>query len=175
MIGLLLCVTVFLVVGVLVPWPKPSRSVDMRLHLVASTDDNLKQCIVSVSNMLDSLVICSFKEGFKEPVIRVAYLSNSAWYPMQTDQLVAGDGVLKAHEILTSVSEIPSGVDAIKVGLGVTPLSWRGRAGWFLVVKCRVGVFASLGHWILSIETGEVARSRVEWTDPVEVNRGGFE
>jgi hypothetical protein len=152
------------------PWQRvPLRSIEFEMHILAPTNGVHQLCEVLVSNTLSSLVICYFKDGFTEPVVITSYLSNHIWYEIPGPRFGGGSGVIQPHQALKAIVEIPPGAAAVRVGLPVTPLSWKGRLGYNLLFKRRPDVFHPLGGFLLSRDTGKASNSRIEWSNPQPV------
>jgi hypothetical protein len=160
--------TVLLLV-LLSPLPAPPKSIDFTLRFISSTNSSQQSCSAVISNTLNTAVICDFGAGFRAPALLAAYLSNSVWHSPLVRRPGGGAGVIQPHQSLTSVVELPRGATTVKVGLFVTPLSWRGRLGWSILASRRGGVTATLGRLLLSADTRAATRSRVEWSDPYSV------
>ncbi len=162
--------SVALLVAVLYSPRVPPKSINFIIRQLPSTNGFHQHYGVIVSNSLDTLVVSVFEEGFKKTKIETAYVTNGIWYfPKGGRSIGGGFGVIQPHQALGSTFEVPPDATAVKVGLFVTPLSWRGRLGWGILHSRRFRVLAPLGHFLLGRDTGVKAHSRTEWSDPYPV------
>ena len=163
---------VLLIVAAYSP-PGPSKAIDFGVRPVASTNGLHQECDVVVSNSLDSLVVCLFADGFKEPVVRIAYLSNGIWHSPRDYRSGGGLGVLRPHQSIKCTVEVPPGATAVRMGLAVTPLSWKGRVGWDILANRKLRALEPVGRFLLSRDTGVATRTRTEWSDAYPVRTDG--
>ena len=173
LIGFVLVAGTALAIVVLYSPPPPLKSIEFTVQLLPATNGFSQHCGVMVSNTLDSLVVCAFAEGFKAPALQTAYLTNGIWCLAEgRHSLGGGGGVFRPHQLIACTVEVPAGATAMKVGLFVTPLSWRGRLGWEIITHRELGVLDPLGRFLLEQDTGSPRRSRTEWSSPVQVTTG---
>lgn len=173
LIAYIFVASILLITAMLSSRHPPPKSVNFRFRFIDSTNSDRQSAAVIVSNILDSSVLCSFHNGFKEPVLYADYLSNGVWYSCSpiASHFDGGTGVLRGHQALTVVASFPTGADTVRVGLAVTPLSWRGRMGWSIESHWP-GVFAPVGRVLLSSDTGVASHSRTEWSEPYKMKSG---
>lgn len=141
--------------------PMPTRSLAFGIRMTAPTNEALNTISIVLSNVSKYPVL--FPAGFRQPWFRVAYVSNGVWAENAMRTPGGGKQLLKPHESLQSVIEVPKNAEAAKVGLRITSLTWRGELGLWLFTHCNQGILGQIQSWLSRTE--QQRRSTNEWSE----------
>jgi hypothetical protein len=150
------------------PPPFRARCLQFTLSQVPSNTVPALSCSVAVSNLSDSPVL--YAGGFNKLWLRVAYSTNGIWHYTRVWTPGGGNGVLPPHTEIKDTVEVPLGATAVKLGLPITSLTWRGRFAWYVVGHCPEALYPVAR---LFMAPDERRRSRTEWSREYSVQGDG--
>jgi hypothetical protein len=120
-----------------------------------------RSCSVTVSNATDSVL--QFAGGFNKFWFQIDYVDNGVWQRSYVRTPGGDDGLLPPHKALRDTIDVPEGTEALRVGLEITSLTWRGRLAW-LIAGSSFGKFLKPVAGFLLVRD-ERNRSKTEWSD----------
>ena len=113
------------------PPPPVPRSLCFTIFPITSNNVSLLACPVIVSNASDCPL--EYTEGFGKLSFNISYRANGVWKISSiSTEGSSGTGLMAPHAVRKDSIKIPKNADAIKLGLDVTSLTWRGRFAWYL-------------------------------------------
>lgn len=150
--------------------PPALQSTCLRFTLsqTSSNTDSGGSCLVVVSNSSESPVL--YAGGFNKTWFRVGYVTNGEWQYTRVWTPGGGPGVMPPHSAINEVVQFPKGATAVKIGLPITALTWRGRFGWYIVGNCPEVLRPVAG---LFLAQDERSRSTTEWSSEYAVQSDG--
>ena len=143
------------------PPSMPPKSLAFTIKSTRSSNNSPTTISVLLSNASQYPVL--FKAGSDQPWFRIAYLSNGVWTQSSLRTPDGGERILRTGESAASMIEVPESAGAVRVGLSITSLTWRGRVAWWLLVNQSQTVFGLVESFLASIE--ERRRSTNEWSN----------
>lgn len=159
---------VIFVLIVATPPPSQSRCLQFTVSQGPSNSAANPSCSVAVSNVSDSPVL--YAGGFNKIWLEVAYRTNGVWQNTRVWTPGGGNGVLPPHAGIKDTVEVPFGATAVRVGLPITSLTWRGRFAWYVVGHCPEALYPVAR---LFMAPDERRRSGTEWSNDYAVQSAG--
>jgi hypothetical protein len=104
-----------------------------------------------------------FKAGDEHPWFKLSCLSNSVWTETSLRTIDDEYKTLKKGEALQSILAMPKSIDAARLGMSFTSLTWRGRFAYWLMLNQPESIFGPLQGYLIRIDMR--SRSTVEWSD----------
>ncbi len=136
------------------------RTFAFSLEPSSSNTNSNQDCDIVVSNI--SSFPAEISRGSDTLWFTLSCRTNGTWNEHSTRTVDGGMGVIPPHTSVKSTVQIPSGIDAIKVGLNFTSLTWRGRIACGIIGDYPEFCWPAAGFLL---RQDEKKRSGIEWSD----------
>jgi hypothetical protein len=140
--------------------PRGGTRLFFRLH-AAPARTSQQTYTVTLSNAAQCPLL--YAGASTKPWYELSVLRNGTWQQSRIHTPGGGNGVIYPHQTLPTTIQVPEGATALKIGLEVTALTWRGRLGWWIVGSRLSGILRPVAGFMLGRD--ESAGSTVEWSE----------
>ncbi len=140
--------------------PMPARHIAFSLNSVGVNTEGLRQYHVAITNISGVPILCTTSMR-KTVWPHVLYLRRGIWEEaVEERRLAGGTGVMYPNDYGIGAVAVPSDAEAMRIGMHLTSLSWKGRLGWQILEIRKRGTLIS--NSLVSWDTKH--RSRTEWS-----------